>query len=100
MDGEWTDPPYEIYHSPLKAQPRLPWNQKYFDLPQKPKIPSLSLTLAEDAHYTNLNSYMYVYGNYVTRSEKNNNFTILQAWLVNTLCVSISKNECEIKLKV
>ena len=52
MDVECTDLPQRNITS-LIGQPPPPWNQKYFDLPPKPKITKyqLPLTLAGGAHY-------------------------------------------------
>ena len=47
----WPSP--KKYNLPHRTTPSPPWNQKYFDLPLKPKIPKsqLALTLAGGAHY-------------------------------------------------
>ena len=44
MDGEWTDLSLKNIHS-LWDNPPPPWIEKYFDLPQKPKIPKFQLPL-------------------------------------------------------
>ena len=59
MNREWTDLPLKNA-SPLIGQP--PWNQKYFHLPPKSKIPKLKLplTLVGGAHYVTINTMLGV----------------------------------------
>ena len=59
-NGEWTDTPLKHIppsHRRTLLHPPTPphWNQKYFDLPPKPKIPTPSpSTLAGGANYAEL----------------------------------------------